>query len=178
MREPGPAMQDSPVYEKYPFWMVLVSTLLSVSVYVIGAVILSWLGLAWLVLYLLFILLLELRLVRGHCVDCWYYGKTCAFAKGQLSAMFFPKGALERFSKKTITWKDIVPDFLVFIIPLLAGIALLIRTFSWILLLLIIALCILGFVGNALVRGHIACKYCKQREIGCPAQRLFDRTKE
>jgi hypothetical protein len=28
------------------------------------------------------------------------------------------------------------------------------------------------------VRGHIACKYCKQREIGCPAQRLFDRTKE
>jgi hypothetical protein len=75
-----------------------------------------------------------------------------------------------------ITWKDIVPDFLLFTIPLLAGIALFIHTFRWILLLLIIALFFLGFIGNALIRGQIACRYCKQREIGCPAQRLFEKT--
>jgi hypothetical protein len=162
-------------YDQYPVWMVLVSNLLSLSVYGIGAVILYQLGLIWLVLYVLFIIILEFRLVRGHCVDCYYYGKTCAFGKGRLSAMLFPKGAPERFNKMTITWKDIVPDFLVFIIPVLVGIALIIRTFSWILLLLIIALFILGFVGNALVRGQIACRYCRQKEIGCPAQRLFER---
>ena len=157
--------------------MVLGSNLLSISMYLIGAAILYQIGLIWLVLYVLFILLLELRLVKGHCVDCWYYGRTCAFGKGRMSCMFFPKGTPEQFKKQTITWKNIVPDFLVFIIPLLVGIALLIHDFSWILLVLIIILFFLGFMGNAVVRSQLACRYCRQREIGCPAQRLFERTK-
>jgi len=168
-------MQGSQAYENYPVWMVLGSNLLSISMYLIGATILYQIGLIWLVLYLLFILLLELRLVKGHCVDCYYYGKTCAFGKGRLSCMFFPKGTPDRFSRRLITKKDLLPDFLVFFIPLVVGLVLLIRDFSWILLILVIALFILGFAGNALVRGQIACRYCKQREIGCPAQRLFER---
>ena len=170
-------MHGSQAYENYPAWMVLGSNLLSISMYLIGAAILYQIGLIWLVLYVLFILLLELQLVKGHCVDCWYYGRTCAFGKGRLSCMFFPKGTPEQFKKQTITWKDIVPDFLVFIIPLLVGIALLIHDFSWILLVLIIILFFLGFMGNAVVRSQLACRYCRQREIGCPAQRLFERTK-
>ena len=170
-------MHGSQAYENYPAWMVLGSNLLSISMYLIGAAILYQIGLIWLVLYVLFILLLELRLVKGHCTDCWYYGRTCAFGKGRMSCMFFPKGTPEQFKKQTITWKDIVPDFLVFIIPLLVGIALLIHDFSWILLVLIIILFFLGFMGNAVVRSQLACRYCRQREIGCPAQRLFERTK-
>ncbi|WAC05375.1 MAG: hypothetical protein OS112_01725 [Methanoregula sp.] len=162
-------------YDQYPVWMVLVSNLLSISVYVIGAVIISQIGLIWLVLYVLFILILEVRLVRGHCVDCYYYGKTCAFAKGRLSCMFFPRGKPEQFYNRTITWKDIVPDFLVFIIPVLVGTGLLIHDFSWTLLVLIIILFFLGFAGNAVVRGQIACRYCRQKRIGCPAQRLFEK---
>lgn len=154
------------------------SYLLSISVYLIGAGIMYQLGLIWLVLYVLFVLILEFRLVKGHCVDCYYYGKTCAFAKGRLSCLLFPHGTPERFSQRTITWKDIMPDFLVFLIPILVGIALMIHDFSWMLLLLIIALFFLGFIGNALVRGQLACRFCRQREIGCPAQRLFDRTKK
>ena len=41
--------------------------------------------------------------------------------------------------------------------------------------IIFIALLLLGFLGNALVRGHLACRYCRQREIGCPAERLFDK---
>jgi hypothetical protein len=170
-------MHGSQAYENYPAWMVLGSNLLSISMYLIGAAILYQIGLIWLVLYVLFILLLELRLMKGHCVDCYYYGRTCAFGKGRMSCMFFPKGTPEQFKKQTITWKNIVPDFLVFIIPLLVGIALLIHDFSWILLVLIIILFFLGFMGNAVVRSQLACRYCRQREIGCPAQRLFERTK-
>jgi hypothetical protein len=166
-------MQETQIYENYPLWIVLISNLLSISLYITGAIILYQIGLIWLFLYLLFILILEFRLVRGHCVDCYYYGKTCAFAKGRLSCMFFPRGTPEQFCKRTITWKDILPDFLVFIIPLLVGTALLVHEFRWILLLLIITLFILGFVGNAVVRGQLACRYCRQREIGCPAQGLF-----
>jgi hypothetical protein len=54
---------------------------------------------------------------------------------------------------------------------------LLIQEFTWIVLSLIIALFLLGFFGNALVRGQLACRYCKQREIGCPAEQVFDTTK-
>jgi hypothetical protein len=94
-----------------------------------------------------------------------------------LSRAFFPRGQPELFNQKKITWKDIVPDFLIFIIPILAGIILLIQDFMWIVLILIITLFFLGFLGNALVRGQLACRYCKQREIGCPAAQLFATTK-
>ena len=92
--------------------------------------------------------------------------------------LVFPKGQTEEFGKMKITWEDIVPDFLVFIIPVLAGIVLLIQEFTLIILILILSLVLLGFLGNALMRGQLACRYCKQREIGCPAQQLFDTTKK
>ena len=130
------------------------------------------------IIYVIFILALEFRLLGSHCVNCYYYGKTCAFGKGRLSALFFTKGSPERFNEKPITWKDIVPDFLTFLIPMIAGIILLVQQFSWTVLILVIALFLLGFIGNALVRGKLACKYCIQRSVGCPAERLFDKTKK
>ncbi len=170
-------MQEPGCYENYPASIVFGSNLLSFLIYIIGAVILYQFGLIWVIGYVLFILFLEFRLLSGHCVDCYYYGKTCAFCKGRLSARFFPKGSPEKFNRMKITWKDIVPDFLVFIIPVLAGILLLVQGSSWTILILVIALFFLGFIGNALVRGQLACRYCRQKEIGCPAQQLFDKTK-
>ncbi len=170
-------MQEPGCYENYPSMIVIGSNLLSFLIYVIGAFILYRFSLIWVICYVLFILLLEFRLLSGHCVDCYYYGKTCAFGKGRLSSRFFSRGQPERFNLMKITWKDIVPDFLGFIVPVLAGILLLILEFSLTILILIIALFVLGFFGNALVRGKLACRYCKQREIGCPAEQLFDKTK-
>jgi hypothetical protein len=77
-----------------------------------------------------------------------------------------------------VTKKDLAPDFLLFMIPVLAGILLLVRGFSWTDLIFVIALLVLGFAGNALVRGQLACRYCRQREIGCPAEQLFGGKKE
>ena len=68
-----------------------------------------------------------------------------------------------------------IPDFLVGIIPIVAGIILLIQSFSWVILGLIIVLFFLFFGGTALIRGKLVCKYCKQREIGCPAEKLFNK---
>jgi hypothetical protein len=168
MGEPG-------CHEQYPAVIVVLSNLVSLLIYGIGAYILYRFSLILVTIYLLFILLLEFRLLGRHCVDCYYYGRTCAFGKGYLSSLLFAKGKPEQFSQKKITWKDIVPDFLVFTPPVLAGILLLLREFTWIILGLIIALFLLGFLGNALVRGQLACRYCKQREIGCPAERLFNK---
>jgi hypothetical protein len=67
----------------------------------------------------------------------------------------------------------VVPDFLVFLVPIVGGVALLVRQFTWLLLGMLAILVMLSSVGNALVRGALACRYCKQRQIGCPAEKLF-----
>jgi len=38
-----------------------------------------------------------------------------------------------------------------------------------------IILFFLFFGGTAMIRGNLVCKYCKQREIGCPAEKLFNK---
>ena len=171
-------MQEPGCYENYPTMIVFGSNLLSFLIYGIGAFILYKFSLIWVICYVLFILILEFRLLSRHCVDCYYYGRTCAFGKGRLSSLFFQRGNPAKFSRMTISWKDIVPDFLVFIVPALAGILLLVQEFSWTVLLLIITLFLLGFSGNALVRGHLACRYCNQRALGCPAEQLFNKNRK
>jgi hypothetical protein len=166
-------MQEPAAREEYPLSIVIVSNLVAFLVYIIGAFILFRFSIAGVIAYLAFIVLLEYRLLAGHCTDCYYYGKTCAFGKGRLSARLFRKGSPEKFSRMQIGWKDIVPDFLVFMIPVLAGILFLLQAFSWTVLILVIALLLLGFAGNALVRGQLACRFCRQRGIGCPAEQLF-----
>ncbi|HMK53244.1 MAG TPA: hypothetical protein VK444_00520 [Methanobacteriaceae archaeon] len=160
-------------YENYPYWIVILSNLVSLSAYFIGAYIISGLGLIYTILYLLYCLFLEIRLLKNGCVNCYYYGKVCGFGKGRLSALFFKKGDPSRFSQKKLSWKDMIPDMLVFIFPVVGGIILLAYNFSWIILFLILIMLILSIAGNAVVRGLLTCGKCKQRELGCPAEELF-----
>jgi hypothetical protein len=170
-------MEKPKCYENYPIWVVLASNLVSLSIYFIGGFLIYQIGLLWLVIYILCVSVLEYRLLSKHCVDCYYFGKTCSFGKGRLSSLFFKRGKPIRFTQNKITWKSVLPDFLVSVIPIVVGIIVLILHFNWLILFLVILLFILGFLGNSLVRGRLACKYCKQRNLGCPAQKLFDKTK-
>jgi hypothetical protein len=149
--------------------------LLSLAVYSLGAMILYRLSVVALAVYLLYIAWLELRLMGGHCVDCYYFGKMCSFGRGKLSCLFFKKGDPQKFAQIRITWKTMIPDMLVSLIPMLAGIALLFRKFDWALLVMIVLLFLLSTAGNGFVRSTLACRYCKQRETGCPAERLFNK---
>ena len=171
-------MAKPKTHENYPCQTIVFSNLISFAIYLIGAYIIYQIGFIWLLLYVLFILGLELRLMKKSCVNCYYYGKYCAFGKGKLSALFFKKGNSKKFVHEKITWKDILPDFLVSIIPLIIGIILLILKFEWLILSSIILLVVLTSVGNGFVRGSLACKFCKQREIGCPAEQLFNKNKK
>jgi hypothetical protein len=168
-------MKKEHYYENYPFWTVFFSNFVSLAIYSIGACILYQIGLIWLILYLIFIGILEFRLIKGHCANCYYYGKICAFGKGKISNIFFKKGDVNKFCKKQMTWKDILPDFMVSLIPIIIAITLLILRFDWTILILAIVLFLLAFTGNGFVRGSLACKYCKQRKLGCPAEQLFNK---
>ncbi len=160
-------------YDRYPFWIVVFSNALGISIWAIGAYILSGFGILWAGLYLAYCIWIEVGILRHSCVSCFYYGRLCAFGKGRLCALLFEKGDPQRFTDRQFSWKDLVPDFLVILIPLAGGIALLIRQFSWSLVLLLGVLVILSSQGNAIVRGKLACAHCRQREIGCPAAMLF-----
>lgn len=170
-------MKKEKYFENYPFWIVFFSNLVSILTYLIGSFIIYQIGITWLILYLLFIGILEFRLIRNHCVSCYYYGKTCAFGKGKISSLFFKKGDAKNFCKKDITWKAMIPDFMVSLIPAIVGIVLLIKDFDWIVLSSVIALLLLASLGSGMIRTKLACKYCRQREIGCPAQKLFEKKK-
>ena len=134
-------------------------------------------GWIWLTVFVLYIAWLEIRLLRRSCVNCYYYGKVCAFGKGKVSCLFFKKGDTNKFKQDKITWKDMVPDVMVSLIPIVTGIVLLVTDFNWLILSMVLLLLLLSSIGNGLIRGSLACKYCKQRESGCSAEQLFNKNK-
>ena len=168
-------MEITKTHDNFPVWIVILSNSVSILIYLSGFVItlrLSWITAT---LYLVFILALEYRLLSKHCVNCYYWGKTCGFGKGRLSSLFFKKGDPSKFCENAFDWKDMVPDLLVSLIPLLISIVLMIIKFNLILLFAAIILIALTTIGNGFIRGNLTCKYCKQREIGCPAEQLFSK---
>ena len=168
-------MQNNKAYENFPVWIPLLSCVLSVAIYTLGAFIFYQLTFLLTVFYLLFCLWIEFRILQKSCTNCYYYGKICGLGRGKISPLLFKKGNPERFTETEISWKDLIPDFLVMIFPLVGGIIALIRDFRWLILVLMIILALLCLCGNAIIRGSLACKYCKQKELGCPAEQLFSK---
>jgi hypothetical protein len=161
-------------YERFPLRIVVVCNLVSWAIYAIGIYILARLSIWLAIPYLFFVLWLEVRLLRTGCVDCAYYGKTCAFGKGRLCALAFEQGDPQRFAQREASWAEMLPDLLVPILPLIGGIAPLVAcSWDWLIAGLLILLIVLASVGTGFVRGSLACRYCEQRELGCPAYELF-----
>ena len=166
-------MEETKSYERFPVWLALLANFVAISIYAIGARILAGFGILLPILYLLYCLWMEMRVLRESCVGCYYYGKVCGLGKGKLCSLLFKKGNPQKFIEKEVSWSKVLPDFMVFIFPFVGGVVLLIRDFTWLLVAMLAILVILSFAGNAVTRGSFACKYCKQREIGCPAEKLF-----
>jgi hypothetical protein len=95
-----------------------------------------------------------------------------------LSVLLFKKGDSQKCAAKQMSWKDMVPDMLVLLVPLITGILLLIKKFNIALLLALLLMVILGTSVTGYLRGQKTCKHCRQRELGCPAEVLFTKAKE
>jgi hypothetical protein len=168
-------MDTTKFYENYPIRIVMLSNLVSLIIYGLSCFIMFQLGLIFSVLFLVYVVALEYRLVRYHCTDCYYHGRTCGFGKGIISSWLFKKGDDSRFCNREMSWKDMIPDMLVSLIPLAVGVVILILEFNFFLLFALLLLSVLTTVGNGYIRGTLTCKYCKQRESGCPAYDLFNK---
>ena len=161
-------------FDRYPARVVLLSNLSVAAVWAIGAYLLwTALGVIGAVAFILYCAVLEVNLLRKSCVNCYYYGKTCFSGRGRVCAHLFKGGDPARFTAREISWKDVVPDLAVSFVPLICGIGLIVVDFSWLIVVLVLALLFLSTAGNALMRGRLACRYCRQRVLGCPAEKLF-----
>jgi uncharacterized membrane protein len=170
-------MIESNKFENYPWWILILSNALSLSIYGLGFMIMIRLGWIISIIYLIYISILEYRLIRNHCPNCFYWGKTCGFGKGRLSAILFKKGDAAKFCLNEFSWKDLIPDLLISLIPFITGIVLMIIKFDYMILIAVILLVLLSTKGNEFIRGKLTCRYCKQKELGCPAEELFNKNK-
>ncbi len=170
-------METIRTFENFPIRLIAVAVLVNVSIYAAGAFILAGFGSVMTALYIIYCLGNEVHIMKMSCVDCYYYGKWCALGRGKIAPLFFKRGDPQRFNKKSISWKELVPDILVSAFPLVGGIVLLMKDFSWQTVVALALLMALTFWGNYLVRSRIACTFCRQREIGCPAEQFFNKGK-
>jgi hypothetical protein len=166
-------MTENTPYENFPLWIPLIALCFSIILYALGAWILIGFGIIVAVLYILYCVGLEMMVVFRGCKYCYYYGKVCGLGKGKLAPLFTKRGDPRKFSEKQITIVDLLPDFSVTIFPIIGGIILSILDFSPVRVGLMILLLVFSLGGTAFLRGSFACKYCKQRLIGCPATKIF-----
>ncbi len=159
--------------ETYPAYTVIISNLLNVLLYSAGALVLFQFGTYYLIPYFIYILLLEIRLLKLGCTKCYYFGKVCAFGKGKISSFFFSKDESVKFCDRPISKLDFFFDSLTALVPLIAGVIMMFTDFSMYILILCLFIVILTTAGNACVRGQLACKHCRQKELGCPAEQAF-----
>jgi len=170
-------MQEIKSCENFPIWIPLVAIFVSIICYILGAIILVGFGIIVVILYLAYCLGVEMLVVFRSCKFCYYYNRVCGLGKGKIASLFTKKGDPKKFTERNVNPSDLIPDFLVTVFPIVGGVILLVLNFSFIRIGMIILLAILSFGGTAIIRGYLACKYCKQREIGCPAQQFFSKNK-
>ena len=171
-------MKKPKIYESYPLWIIILANILLLAVYVAGAYIMFKLNIITGILYIVYLVFLERHFFKEGCIHCCYYGKSCAFGKGNIAAMFFKKGDPKKFCERELGFKDFIPQVLVILIPLIVGIALLIsRGFDLLILIAIIYPIFSWFAVNPILYGKLACLHCKQGSICCPALKFFTKGK-
>jgi hypothetical protein len=167
------AQKNPETFDRYPFSTILITNLISLSIYFCNLYLLYIIHPLLSLLFLVFIIYLELSLYRSGCANCYYYGKLCAFGRGSIAKLFFKKGDPKKFSQKQMKMKDMLIQFLPAIIPALAGVYLVITSFRWWLLIPAFWPLVVSFLGNPVMYGKLACPHCKQLHLGCPACEFF-----
>ena len=167
--------KEPKAFERYPAWIVLTMNLAFLVNYAIGVFILAQLGVLWGFLFVIYVLLLELSVFEEGCQYCCYHGKLCASGKGKVVPLLMKKGDPKRFCERKVTLLSLLPNMLVLILPMVGGAIVLLSSFSWLILGLMIIPWLLWFFGNPILYGRLACPHCKQGRICCPANEFFSK---
>ncbi|MBW2981716.1 hypothetical protein KY343_02440 [Candidatus Woesearchaeota archaeon] len=166
-------------YESYPIWSILLANVLFLLVYFFGAYIMFRLHLITGILYIVYILLMEYFVYKEACPHCYYYGKLCFSGRGKLAKLLYKKGDPKKFCEREMKFKDLIPQMLVVLVPIIVGIALLIsRGFHLLTLIAVLYPVFNWFFINPILYGKLACPHCKQGKKCCPALDFFKKKKK
>ncbi|MBN2039070.1 MAG: hypothetical protein JW864_03450 [Spirochaetes bacterium] len=153
--------------EKYPVQAVITENL-SIAIWLtLGTFIISQisfiLSLIFLTAALIMIIIIMRKLI---CTGCYYYGKRCHVAWGNISALLYKQGKIEEFSG--CTGQKIAPVLfgLMALIPAVSGIISMILNFSvYKLMLFILLLAVILY--SSVISRKMSCAKCKMKII-CP----------
>ncbi len=155
--------------ENYPIKIVCFSVTLTVINYLLGCLILYVFHPIMGILFLLLAFSTILVSMKLRCTHCYYLGKYCNFGLGKLAAILFKKGG---DPKEFRNHKKVIPtailSFGTMLIPVFAGILLILFDFTLINIGLLSVYILFGIIPNFLVRGNF-CDKCMQGQLGCPS---------
>jgi hypothetical protein len=159
-------------YENYPIWIVLIYNFILVSIYAIGLYLTYLIHLYLFIAFIALIIYSEASVYMEGCRNCYYYGKTCGTGRGRIVKLIMKKGSPKKFCEKKVTGEDFLVHMLPSIVIVIGGIYLMIRDFSW-LILLFTAWPVIVWFGNQWLYGELLCPNCKQCAICCPVAEFF-----
>ncbi|UCD92528.1 MAG: hypothetical protein JSV43_00960 [Methanobacteriota archaeon] len=144
----------------------VIANIPSLTTYVLGFIILSYVGILFGILYLSFIVLALVLFLRYVCTYCPSYGGgRCPSGYGTIASKLFKRRDISQFQRM---FKTYIPFLsLVWIYPLLGSLFLLFTDFSWFFLALTLSFVIVGFVILPLFHKYYECKDCPNKQ-NCP----------
>lgn len=170
--------KDYEAFENYPWWIIAVSIIQQLAIYVIGGFIIYQFGLIWLIVFLGYFAIFELTFYPRACVYCYYYGKWCFTGKGKMALWLrFKQKDTQEFCRRNVTFFSMLPEMLILIVPVILGVVLLVKDFSWVILILLVLDIAIASFGSGFIRGKLACAHCKQGRICCPAREIFGKNR-
>ena len=168
---------ESQLIGNYPLSTVFITNSIAILLWIIGVYLVWQLGILWGVLFIIYLLGLEFFVYKHGCSCCCYYGKRCAFGRGKIAPFIVKKDDPQKFCQRKVSWLNLLPVVLGSLIPVIIGVVLLIRGFSWPILILTLIPVINWFFINPLIYGKLICLHCQQGRLCCPANDFFGKKK-
>jgi hypothetical protein len=154
--------------ENYPIKIVCVSATLTIISYLLGTLVFYVLHPVLGILFLLLTVSTIIVSMRLRCTHCYYLGKYCNFGLGKLAAIIFKKGDPKEFENPRKVISTAILSFGTMLLPVIAGIWLVLFDFSLVNLGLLLVYIFFGILPNFFVRGSF-CDKCMQGQLGCPS---------
>jgi hypothetical protein len=149
-----------------PLWQVLLDNVPTLSMYILGAIIMGYYSNLLATVYVIYSLLSIVWFWRMICPYCSYYNtRGCPCGYGKISSFFFNKRDSVDFKK--VFRRNIIFLFPSWFIPPVFGVMILINSYSLSLLIYLASFVVIGFILIPLISKLVGCKDCEIKE-DCP----------
>jgi hypothetical protein len=151
-----------------PPWIILLDNIPTLTLYILGAVLLLPFGKMWAILQFVYSLMSVVLFWKRICPYCHHFGtKSCPCGYGAISPLFFkPKSTTSNDFRK-IFKRNIIIVFPSWFVPFFAGGYLLLHEFTFSRLWLFLVFCVIGFILIPLISKLVGCKNCTIKDE-CP----------